>query len=616
MQFTLASRNARSCSPKLSDYNSGTMECERIRNFSIIAHIDHGKSTLADRILEITEAVEKRKMRAQVLDSMDLERERGITIKMQPVRVGYKGHVLNLIDTPGHVDFSYEVSRALLCCEGAILLVDATQGIQAQTLSHFYVARKLGLTLIPVLNKIDLPHARLDDVAGEICQLGGFQRDEIYRVSAKDGTGVRELLDGIIEKIPPPRSTGSELRALIFDSYFESHKGIVAHVRVMDGELRKGEALYLKAKNIVFSAKDVGFLVPAPTSQQMLSCGEVGYIVTAIKEPGEVRVGDTVMEARLRNSNIEPLPGYQEPKPVVWAGFFPVDQGDFFLLGDALSKLKLNDASFVFEEKKSIMLGRGYECGFLGTLHLEIAAERLRREFHIDFVVTHPSVGYFVTRGTKRELVSSAAVFPRKHERDFVEELWMRLEILVPRAELQGTIKMVEEFEGSVVMMKDVSESRLSVEVLMPLRVMVSGFFSALKSATHGYASFHYEEKEWRAADLVRLDVLVADERVEALSRVVRATDAAREARAVVERVKDALPQELFVIKIQAEVEGRILASEHIRALKKDVTGYLYGGDRTRKMKLWKKQKKGKKRLQSSGKVSISPETYLKLLKI
>jgi len=312
------------------------MECERIRNFSIIAHIDHGKSTLADRILEITEAVEKRKMRAQVLDSMDLERERGITIKMQPVRVGYKGHVLNLIDTPGHVDFSYEVSRALLCCEGAILLVDATQGIQAQTLSHFYVARKLGLTLIPVLNKIDLPHARLDDVAGEICQLGGFQRDEIYRVSAKDGTGVRELLDGIIEKIPPPRSTRSELRALIFDSYFESHKGIVAHVRVMDGELRKGEALYLKAKNIVFSAKDVGFLVPAPTSQQMLSCGEVGYIVTAIKEPGEVRVGDTVMEARLRNSNIEPLPGYQEPKPVVWAGFFPVDQGDFFNLRQQL----------------------------------------------------------------------------------------------------------------------------------------------------------------------------------------------------------------------------------------------------------------------------------------
>jgi elongation factor 4 len=592
------------------------MELSKIRNFSIIAHIDHGKSTLADRLLELTGTVEKRKMKEQVLDSMDLERERGITIKMQPARMEYDGYILNLIDTPGHVDFSYEVSRALLCCEGAILLVDATQGIQAQTLSHFYVAKKLGLKLIPVLNKIDLVTARPDEVAEELQELGGFDEDEIYRISAKDGSGVEELLNGIIEKVPPPKGESGNLRALVFDSYFESHKGVIAHVRIFDGEIKKTDQLFLKARELNFIAKELGHITPERKDQKVLHTGEVGYVVTGIKKPGEIRVGDTIIELKKKDSKVEALPGYKEPSPVVWASFFPTDQGDFFLLQDALSKLRLNDASFTFEEKKSLVLGRGFECGFLGTLHLEVAAERLRREFNIEFVVTHPSVSYKITKNGKVETVSSAAQFPRKHECESMEELWMKMEILTPRDQLQSTVKAVEAFEGYVGSLNDVSASRLQVEAKMPLRSMVNGFFSALKSATHGFASFHYEAGEWKSADLVRLDLLVAEERVEALSRVVRSSDAEREARAIVDKVKDVLPQELFVIKIQGEVEGRILASQRIAALKKDVTGYLYGGDRSRKMKLWKKQKAGKKKLQAGAKVTIAPDIYIKLLKI
>jgi GTP-binding protein LepA len=591
------------------------MDVSRIRNFSIIAHIDHGKSTLADRMLELTGTIEKRKMQEQVLDSMDLERERGITIKMQPVRMEYKGHILNLIDTPGHVDFSYEVSRALACCEGAILLVDATQGVEAQTLSHFFVARRLGLTFIPVINKIDLPHARGEEVAQELMELGGFASDEIYYVSAKDGTGVDALLDGIIKKVPAPKKSSDQLRALVFDSFFESHKGIIASVRIMDGELKSSDQLFLQARKKTFPAKEVGVITPSLKSCSALTAGEVGYVVTGIKEPGEVRVGDTIIEAKNKTAGTEPLPGYQEPKPVVWASFFPTDQGDFFVLGDALSKLKLNDSSLVFEEKSSMVLGRGYECGFLGTLHLEITAERLKREFHIEFVVTHPSVSYRVMRLGTTEYVASAALFPRKHERERVEELWMKLEILTPRDALQDVVKTVEQFEGQVGDIKSIG-GRLTVDAQIPLRQMVSGFFDALKSATHGYASFNYEEECWRDADLVRIDILVAGDRIEALSRVVHNSSGEQEARKIVKRVKEVLPRELFSVKIQGEVEGRIVASETISALRKDVTGYLYGGDRSRKMKLWKKQKEGKKRLQAGGKVAIAPDVFLKLLKM
>lgn len=592
------------------------MDHSRIRNFSIIAHIDHGKSTLADRFLEVTGTVEKRKMKEQVLDSMDLERERGITIKMQPVRMQYKECTLNLIDTPGHVDFSYEVSRALLCCEGALLLVDATQGIEAQTLSHFLVAKKLGLTIIPVINKIDLPHARPEEVEDELFELGGFSKDEIYRVSAKDGTGVPELLEGIIQKVPPPRASGQYLRALVFDSFYESHKGIVAYIRVMDGSLAKGDTLFLQARERQFVAKEVGFITPTLVATDELAAGDVGYVVTAVKEPGEVRVGDTIINIKEKMAHTEPLPGYQEPRPVVWASFFPTDQGDFFLLGDALSKLKLNDSSLVFEERSSMVLGRGYECGFLGTLHLEIIAERLKREFRVDFVVTQPSVEYRVTKNGAVVYIASAALFPRRGERERIEEQWMRLEVLTPRDYLQDAVKTIEAFEGVVGEIKGVGEARLSVEAELPLRQMVNGFFDGLKSATKGYASYSYEGGTWRDADLARLDVLVAGERIDALSKVIRVSDGEREARKIVERVKTVLPQELFVVKIQGEVEGRILASESLKAMRKDVTGYLYGGDRSRKMKLWKKQKEGKKRLKEQGRVSIAPEVYLKLLKM
>ncbi len=592
------------------------MEQNRIRNFSIIAHIDHGKSTLADRLLERTGTIERRKMKAQVLDSMDLERERGITIKMQPVRMSYNGYVLNLIDTPGHVDFSYEVSRALLCCEGAILLVDATQGIEAQTLSHFFLAKKLGLTFVPVINKIDLPHARALEVTRELRELGGFREEEILQVSAKDGTGIERLLETIIEKIPPPKSTLASLRALVFDSFFENHRGIIASVRVFDGELKKGDKLFLKARGKSFFAKEIGVITPTLVSRDLLEAGEVGYIVTAIKEPGEVRVGDTIIEEKNKMSLTQALPGYEEPRPVVWASFFSTDQGDFYLLGDALSKLKLNDSSLVFQEKSSLILGRGYECGFLGTLHLEITAERLRREFNVEFVVTQPSVSYRVFKSGKEETVSSAALFPRRHERDRVEELWMKLEIFVPEVYLQDAVKSVEIFEGEMGAVRTLGEARLLFEARIPLRQMVSGFFDVLKSRTRGYASFHYENDTWREADLIRLDLLVQGEHIEPLSRVIPTREAQREARKAVEKIKTVLPQELFQVKIQAEVEGRILASESISALKKDVTAHLYGGDRSRKMKLWKKQKEGKKRLKVSGKVNIAPEIYLKLLKI
>ncbi|MEK7649673.1 MAG: translation elongation factor 4 [Patescibacteria group bacterium] len=592
------------------------MDLGHIRNFSIIAHIDHGKSTLADRFLEYTGTVEKRKMKEQVLDSMDLERERGITIKMQPVRMETSGYVVNLIDTPGHVDFSYEVSRALLCCEGALLLVDATQGIEAQTLSHFFVAKKLGLTFVPVVNKIDLPHANPQAVIAELCELGGFQPEEVFKVSAKDGVGVPELIRGLIEHVPPPQSKEKYLRALVFDSFFESHKGIIASVRVMDGELKTGDSLYLFARGKQFVAKEVGYFTPTMKAKDKLVAGEVGYVVTGIKEPGEVRVGDTIIEMKQKVLGAEALPGYLEPRPVVWATFFPTDQGDFFALGDALSKLKLNDSSLAFEEKSSMVLGRGYECGFLGTLHLEVTAERLRREFNLDFVVTHPSVTYRVWKSDKQEQVSNAALFPKRHERDKVEELWMKLEIITPPDYLQDVVRTVEAFEGLVGDMKVGTTRRLTLDARLPLRQMISGFFDSLKSATKGYASFHYEEDSWRPADLVRIDIVVSGDRVEALSRVVRTDAGEREARRIVDKVKAALPQELFVVKVQGEIEGRIVASASISAMRKDVTGYLYGGDRSRKMKLWKKQKEGKKRLQAEGRVAIEPETYLKLLKM
>lgn len=590
---------------------------EHIRNFSIIAHIDHGKSTLSDRLLELTGTIEKRKMQEQVLDSMDLERERGITIKMQPVRMQYAHegdtYTLNLIDTPGHIDFSYEVSRALAACEGAVLLVDATQGVQAQTLSHFHVAQKLQLPLIPVLNKIDAPHADVDRVMAELEELG-FAKDDIYCVSAKTGEGVEELLEAIIQKIPPPKSENAEARALIYDSEYDDHGGIVAYVRVVDGTFRAADKLFFIGTEALGEVKEIGVLAPKRTKCKTLSAGEIGYIVTGIKVPKAVDIGDTIT-SRSAKGVARPLPGYREPSPVVWASFFPEDQGEFADLGLALEKLHLNDSSLSFTEFSTAHLGRGYQCGFLGTLHLEITAERLRREFGLQFIVTAPSVSYLVYRKGQTEECSSPHLYPKKGEADMVEEPIIAFEIILPEAQLSQVFKIQDVFEMQIESTDLFGTGRMLIKGKMPLRAFVKDFFETLHQLTSGFASVNYQLSGHKKAELERMDVVVAGDQVEALSRVVRPSVLMREARELASRIKDTLPREQFEIRVQVIAAGRIVAAEKIPAMKKDVTGHLYGGDRTRKMKLWAKQKKGKERLKAQGKVHIPTETFLKLLK-
>jgi GTP-binding protein LepA len=593
---------------------------QTIRNFSIIAHIDHGKSTLADRMLEKTQTITERAMQNQVLDSMELERERGITIKMQPVRMAFaasdgRDYVLNLIDTPGHIDFSYEVSRALQAVEGSILLVDATQGVQAQTFTTLDMAQKAGLVIIPVLSKVDAPHARIDDVKLELAELLGCDLDDILETSGKTGEGVEDLLEAVIARIPAPQSMQQEKqpRALVFDFEYSDHRGVIVYVRMQDGIIQKGDSVSFAVSKNKFQALEVGTFSPDEQPKDALETGEIGYIVTGIKEAGVASVGDTVVSQRFP---AEALPGYQVPTPVVWASLYPESQDDFATLKTALGRLRLSDSSFTYEEETSGTLGRGFRVGVLGMLHLEIITERLRREFDLDLIITSPTVIYDVeTKKGERETIYSPVSFPDYGDIAKVREPWVSLKIITPGDYFSGIMQILHDHEGEIVNSESFGDNRTQLRVEMPLRELMRNFFDDLKSVSSGYASLSYEMAPDRPADVTRLDVLVAGEPVPAFTRVVSRLRAQTEAEEVVEKLYDLLPQQLFVVKIQAMALGRILSSKTLKALRKDVTGHLYGGDITRKMKLREKQKKGKKRMAAQGKVSIPQDVFLKVMK-
>ena len=594
-----------------------------IRNFSIIAHIDHGKSTLADRLLEVTSTVDKRHMKEQVLDSMELERERGITIKMTPVRMNWKSkngkeYVLNLIDTPGHIDFSYEVSRALQAVEGTLLLVDSTQGVQAQTLTTLEMAKNSGLTIIPVMTKIDSPLARPDDVKDEIMELLHCDESEILAVSGKTGEGVKELIEEIITRIPAPTSEfggegTSQARALIFDFEYSNHMGVILYVRVLDGGVKAGDTLLFVQSNHKFIIREVGTFSPEKREAQAVNAGEIGYIVTGIKEPGIARVGDTVTT---QSKPLPAFPGYAEPVPIVFASIYPESQDEFDDLRSALSKLKLSDSSLTFEEESSGALGRGFRCGFLGMLHLEIVTERLRREFDQELVVTTPSITYEVKlKNGETEMVYTPIHFPDHGMYLSVREPWILLTIIVPHDYVSPLMQLFPPHEAEVMDLLDWGHNRVKITLHMPLRELMRNFFNEVKSASSGYASIVYEPSDMKDAHVTRLDVYVAEERVAAFSRVIPEHRSREESEEVVEKLEKILPRELFRVKIQAYVHGRIVASRSIAPMKKDVTGYMYGGDITRKMKLREKQKRGKERMERDGKVHISHDTFLNMMK-
>ncbi len=592
---------------------------QHIRNFSIIAHIDHGKSTLADRFLELTGTIEKRKMRDQVLDSMELERERGITIKMQPVRMRYsrggQEYMLHLIDTPGHIDFSYEVSRALSAVEGAILLVDATQGVQAQTLTTLRTARELGLVIVPAVSKIDSPLANVDDTVLQLATLLDISPDDVLRCSGRSGEGVEELLNAVIDRVPPPQQTSATSpRALIFDFQYSDHQGVIVYIRMFEGTIKRNDPLEFAATDRKFNALDVGSFSPTPVSlSEGLSAGSIGYVVTGIKEPGLARVGDTV---RAHLSRSVPLPGYAEPRPVVWASVYPESQDDFVALRQALSRLRLSDSSLSFEEEASGSLGRGYRCGFLGMLHLEIVTERLRREFDVSLVVTTPTITYEVElKNGERKTIYTPAQFPNFGDIVQVWEPFVSAQIVLPSEYIGALMPLLYEHEAVVDSTENFSEGRVLVKAVMPLRELMRNFFDKLKSASQGYGSVSYELRELRVADVARLDLLVAEELVPAFSRIVAKHRAQEEAETAVEKLYNILPRQMFATKIQGQALGRIMASRTLSALSKDVTQHMYGGDITRKMKLREKQKKGKARMKASGRVNIPEDVFLKMVK-
>ncbi|HUC89136.1 MAG TPA: translation elongation factor 4 [Candidatus Paceibacterota bacterium] len=600
------------------------MNINLIRNFSIIAHIDHGKSTLADRMLEVTGTIEKRKMKEQVLDSMELERERGITIKMQPVRMEYsvngEKYILNLIDTPGHIDFSYEVSRALKAVEGSILLVDATQGVQAQTLTTLQMARDSGLVIVPVISKIDSPLARINEVKTEVALLLDIDPDAIIAVSGKTGYGVTELLYEIIKRIPPPEEralAANSASALVFDFKYDNHRGVIVYIRVVSGKFRKGESLLFAVSKEKFISLEVGTFSPKEEPCDSIETGEIGYIVTGIKKPGIASVGDTVTYAK---NPMPALPGYMNPNPVVWASIYPVSQDDFPNLKQALSRLRLSDSSFSYEEESSGALGRGFRCGFLGMLHLEIITERLKREFNLELIVTMPSIIYKVAlRGGKEEVIYSPHLFPDDSNIVKVFEPWVNVKIITPSAYVSSLMPFLYDHEAEIGNTENFGDNRSSVNLNMPLRELMRNFFDDLKSITSGYGSISYEIGDYREADVVRLDIIVANEIMPAFSRIVSRRRVEEEARSQVERLQKIIPRQQFAFKIQGKALGRIIASESVSAFRKDVLMHgskvVGGGDVSRKKKLLEKQKRGKKRMQSSAKINISHEVFLKMMK-
>jgi GTP-binding protein LepA len=585
----------------------------RIRNFAIISHIDHGKSTLADRFLELTHAVPEREMRDQFLDRMDLERERGITIKAQAVRLEYEGYELNLIDTPGHVDFTYEVSRALAACEGAILLVDAAQGIEAQTLANHHLAAQAGLHIVPVVNKIDLPQADVAEAVREMAELVGTEEDRVLRISAKTGEGVADLLRAIVERVPPPGGTpDGPPRALIFDSAYDPYRGVVAYVRVVDGRLPGRARIRMMATGLESETEEVGAFAPDPVALDSLGQGEVGYLVVGEKDVRRAKVGDTVTLARGRAT--EPLPGYRDPKPMVWAGLYPLEGDDYPDLRAALEKLHLSDAALVFEPESSRALGFGFRCGFLGLLHMDIVRERLEREFDLSLLATAPNVELKVRRGDEVVWVHNPSEMPSPGTYDAVEEPMVVATIITPAQYLGPVMELCQARRGSLEEMRYLSPDRVEMRYVLPLAEIIFDFFDQLKSRTRGYASLDYEHVGYREGDLVRVDVLLHGDPVDAFSSVVHRDQAEAYGRRMVERLRDLIPRQLFDVAIQAAIGSRIVARETVKARRKDVIAKCYGGDVTRKRKLLEQQKAGKKRMRRVGKVDVPQEAFIAAL--
>lgn len=595
-----------------------------IRNFCIIAHIDHGKSTMADRLLEFTGTVEKRNMQDQLLDSMELERERGITIKLTPVRMNYREYALNLIDTPGHVDFNYEVSRSLAAVEGAILLVDASQGVQAQTIGNLYLAIEQNLTIIPVINKIDMPAANIEKTRSEIIHLLGCKPEEIILASGKTGQGVEDILKAVIDRLAPPPDTSTQpTRALIFDSIYNDYKGVIASVKVVDGELKKGDKIFLIGTRTPAEILEVGYYKPKFQSTPKLFNGEIGYVVTGLKDLKDCRVGDTITtfkkDEEEKNIHILALPGYKEVKPMVYAGIFPKEGDDYPMLRSAIDKLKLNDASLFYEPEHSLALGFGFRCGFLGLLHLDIFQERLQREHNLEIIITVPSVAYKVINTNHQEkTIHSPQEMPDANHLLEIWEPWMKLDIITPKAYVGNVMGLVSERKANYINTEYLStdtDQRAMLHYEIPLASLVTDFYDKLKTVSSGYASMNYEFIDYKPTQVVRLDIMVAEEPVEALSTLVWEDQAYKTGKTIVESLKDSLPRQQFVLKIQAMIGGKVIASDRLSALRKDVIETMSGGDYTRKRKLLEKQKKGKKRMLAHGKIDIPPETYLAVLK-
>jgi GTP-binding protein LepA len=593
----------------------GLVDVDHIRNFCIVAHIDHGKSTLADRLLELTHAVADRDMRAQYLDRMDLERERGITIKAQAVRLTHDGYELNLIDTPGHVDFTYEVSRSLEACEGAVLLVDAAQGLEAQTLANFHLARDAGLTIVPALNKIDLPAAEPDQRAKELADLLDHDPDDILRISAKTGEGVEELLKAVIEQVPAPvGDPEAPLRALVFDSMFDPYRGVIASVRVKDGELPSRGRIRLMATAVESEAEEAGVMAPEPLPVDRLGPGEVGYIVTGLKDVHQAKVGDTITMAG-PNAASEPLPGYREPKPMVWSGLFPNEGGDYSELREALDRLKLSDSALSYEPEVSQALGFGFRVGFLGLLHMDIVKERLEREFDLELIATAPNVEFHVIRGDETIVVHNPAEMPVPGTYDRVEEPIVFATVIAPKEYLGAVLDLCQSRRGELVNTTFLTPERAEVHYMLPLAEIVFDFFDQLKSSTRGYASLDYEPWGYQESDVVRVDVLLHGEPVDAFSTIVHRSKAYAYGKKMTERLRELIPRQMFDVAIQAAIGSKIIARETVKAKRKDVLAKCYGGDITRKRKLLEEQKKGKARLRKVGRVDVPQEAFIAALR-